>query len=221
MTLTDPTTPRTEPAYDEIRSLEELEALVGEPVQQVRDKVRTRLAPIHRDWLAASPFCVLATADADGRCDASPKGDPAGRLAYVVDDRTIAVAERPGNRRVDGYRNVLVNPYVGLNFVIPGRGDTLRINGRARLVRDAPFFDAMVVKGHRPVLALVVDVEEVFFHCAKAFLRSGLWRPETWDPEGRVPRRAVIAKEHEGDPRSAEELAEYYGPGYATRGLYG
>lgn len=209
-----------EATYDEVRTVEELETLVGVPVARVRDKVRPVLGPVHRDWLAASPFCVLATADADGRCDASPKGDPAGSLVHVVDERTIAIAERPGNRRVDGYRNVLANPFVGLNFLIPGRGDTLRVNGRARLVRSAPFFDAMVVRGHRPVLALVVDVEEVFFHCAKAFLRSRLWDPDSWDPEGTVPRRAVIAKEHEADPRSAEELEEYYGPGY-ERGIYG
>ena len=126
---------------------------------------------------------VLATADEGGRCDASPKGDPAGWLVHVLDDTTVAIAERPGNRRVDGYRNVLLNPRFGLLFLIPGRGDTLRVNGRARLVREAPFLDDMVVKGHRPLLALVVDVEEVFFHCAKAFLRSGLWKPETWDPE--------------------------------------
>ena len=133
----------------------------------------------------------MATSSAAGECDASPKGDPAGSLVHVIDDRTIALAERPGNRRADGYRNILENPHVGLNFLIPGRGDTLRINGRARLVSDAPFFDEMVVKGHRPVLAVVVEIEDLFFHCAKAFLRSGLWKPETWDPEARVPRRAV------------------------------
>ena len=102
--------------------------------------------------------------------------------------RTIAIAERPGNRRADGYQNVLANPHVGLLFLIPGRGDTLRINGRARLVADAPFFDEMIVKGHRPILALVVEIEEIFHHCAKAFLRSQLWQPETWEdpvPPGR------------------------------------
>ena len=145
----------------------------------------------------------MATSDADGNCDASPKGDPAGQLVHVIDDRTIALAERPGNRRADGYKNILTNPHVGLNFLIPGRGDTLRINGRARLVSDAPFFDDMVVKGHRPLLAVVVDIDDVFFHCAKAFLRSGLWKPETWDPEAKVPRRAVIASEVERDRHDA------------------
>ncbi|MBF4161671.1 pyridoxamine 5'-phosphate oxidase family protein [Nocardioides acrostichi] len=203
----------------EITTLEALVAVVGEPVARVRDKVRTTLTAADRDWLAASPFCVLATADAEGRCDASPKGDPAGSLVHVIDEHTIAIAERPGNRRVDGYKNVLVNPHVGLNFLIPGRGDTLRVNGRARLVSDAPFFDQLVEQGHRPVLALVVEIEEAFGHCAKAFLRSRLWEPETWDPEGTVPRRAVLAKQVDHDPRSPEELERYYGEQYAE-GLY-
>ena len=206
--------------YAEITTAEELVELLGEPTQRARDKERTALLPVDRDWLAASPFCVLATADAEGRCDASPKGDPVGTLVHVIDDRTIAIAERPGNRRADGYRNLLANPHVGLNFLIPGRGDTLRINGRARLVSDAPFFDLMVVKGHRPVLAVVVEIEQIFFHCAKAFLRSGLWDPETWDPEGRVPKRPVIAKEVEGDQRSAAEMEEYYKPENYAKGLY-
>ena len=103
------------------------------------------------------PFCLIATADADGACDVSPKGDPPG-FALALDDGTLAIPERPGNRRVDGYQNVLANPRVGLLFVVPGRTDTLRVNGRALLVSDAPFFDRMVVEGHRPVLALVVHV---------------------------------------------------------------
>lgn len=206
--------------WTEITSTDQLVDLLGEPDQRVRDKARPALVDLDREWLAASPFCVLATAAADGSADASPKGDPAGQLVHVIDERTIALAERPGNRRADGYRNILQNPHVGLVFLIPGRGDTLRINGRARLVSDAPFFDDMVVKGHRPVLAVVVEIDEVFHHCQKAFLRSGLWQPETWDPTGRVPRRAVVAHELEVPDRTVEELDEYYGPSYAA-GLYG
>ena len=209
------------PTYAQISTTEELVELLGEPNQRARDKERTALLPLDREWLAASPFCVLATTDAEGHTDASPKGDPAGSLVHVIDDRTIAIAERPGNKRADGYRNVIANPHVGLLFVIPGRGDTLRVNGRGRLVKDAPFFDDMVVKGHRPILALVVDVEQVFFHCAKAFMRSGMWKPETWDPEGSVPRRAVIAREVERDPRSEAEMEEYYKPENYAKGLYG
>jgi PPOX class probable FMN-dependent enzyme len=217
VTLTEP--PASE--YADITTKDELVALLGEPAQRARDKGRTALLPVDRDWLAATPFCVLATSDAEGRCDASPKGDPAGSLVHVIDDTTIAIAERPGNKRADGYQNILVNPHVGLNFLIPGRGDTLRINGRARLVQDAPFFDAMLVKGFRPIMAVVVDIEEIFFHCAKAFMRSGLWKPETWDPEAVVPKRAVVAREVEHDPRSDAELEDYYRPENYAKGLYG
>jgi hypothetical protein len=206
--------------WTEITDDAALTALLGEPTDAARDKERSALTDVDRAWLASSPFCMVATADAQGRCDVSPKGDPAGRLVHVLDDTTIAIAERPGNRRADGYRNILVNPHVGLNFLIPGRGDTLRINGRARLVGEAPFFDAMVVKEHRPLLAIVVEIETVFFHCAKAFLRSQLWRPETWDPEARVPRRAVLAQRLERPGDSLEALDAYYGPSYGER-LYG
>ncbi len=202
-----------------IDTVEELVDLLGEPLPAVRDKGRTRLLDVDRAWLAATTFCVMATASADGRCDASPKGDPAGSLVHVLDDATIALAERPGNKRADGYQNIIENPHVGLDFVIPGRGDTLRVNGRARLVRDAPFFDDMLVKGHRPVLAVVVEVEEIFFHCSKAFLRSGLWKPETWDPDGIVPRRAAIVHEAEPAGRTLEELDRHYGVDY-EKGLY-
>ncbi len=206
-------------AWPQIADVDALTALLGVPVPRVRDKVRTALTDLDRRWLSASPFCVMATSSAAGDCDASPKGDPAGDLVHVLDDRTIALAERPGNRRADGYRNILENPHVGLTFLIPGRGDTLRVNGRARLVTDAPFFDDLVVRGHRPLLAVVVEVDEVFSHCAKAFLRSGLWDPETWEPEAEVPRRAVIAHATEQTGMSLAELDEYYGEQYGA-GLY-
>lgn len=206
-------------SWAEITSVEELEQIVGVPAYRAAAKVREALLPLDREWLAASPFCMVATADALGRCDASPKGDPAGQLVRVLDERTIAIAERPGNRRVDGYRNIIANPHVGLNFFIPGRGDTLRINGRARLVRDADFFDELVVKGHRPILALVVEIDEVFHHCAKAFLRSQLWNPDTWNPNA-VPSTAVISKATIPDsPETLEQLEAYYGQAY-EQGIY-
>ncbi len=177
------------------------------------EEVRPRLSAVHRDWIGASPFLVLATADTDGRCDASPKGDPAG-FVNVLDDTTLVIPERPGNRRADGYLNILANPNIGLVFVIPGRPDTLRVNGSARVVKDAPWFEDLVVRGHRPVLALEVTVEEVFFHCGKAFMRSDLWKPETWTPES-VPSRARIAQQLERPDESIEDLEAYYGPRYA------
>ena len=201
--------------WTEITTLEQLESLVGAPSYRAANKVRAALHPMDRRWLAASPFCVLATADAGGRCDASPKGDPAGHLVHILDDTTIALAERPGNRRVDGYRNVLVNPHVGLNFSVPGRGDTLRSTGRARLVSDADFFDRLEVKGHHPILALVVEIDEVFYHCAKAFMRSQLWQPETWNPDA-LPSVAAITKAVlPNTPETLEQLETYYGSSYA------
>jgi uncharacterized protein len=136
----------------------------------------------------------------------------------VLDDTTIAIPERPGNRRADGFHNILRNPHVGLVYLLPGRGDTLRINGRARLVRDAPFFDRMLVKGHRPVLAVVVEIEQIYHHCSKAFLRSSLWQPATWTPDA-VPSRALIAHALERPDTSVADLETYYGPSYAD-GLY-
>jgi PPOX class probable FMN-dependent enzyme len=199
----------------QITSDAELRALLGEPSPRAANKDRDRLHPHDRAWLAASPFCLIATSAADGTCDVSPKGDPPA-FTLVLDDTTIVVPERPGNRRGDGYRNVLSNPHVGLIYLVPGRGDTLRINGRARLVSDAPWFDDLVVKGHRPVLAMVVEIEQLFYHCSKSFLRSKLWEPDSWGAPD-LPSRATIARDVERAPGSAEALATYYGPSYAER----
>jgi PPOX class probable FMN-dependent enzyme len=201
----------------EITSEAQLRELIGEPLPRVAAKARPELHEYDRRWLASSPLCLVATSNADGSCDVSPKGDPPG-FTRVLDDTTIAIPERPGNRRVDGFRNILTNPHVGLIYLIPGRADTLRINGRARLVRDAPFFDQMIVKGHRPLLALIVEIDQVFYHCAKAFLRSNLWQPASWDPQA-APSRAQIAQRLEQPTEALEDLERYYGPAYA-KGLY-
>ncbi len=194
------------------------EALGGEPNLRARTKERARLHEIDRQWLAASPFCLIATADEVGDCDISPKGDPPG-FVHVLDDSTIAIPERPGNKRADGYRNILSNPHIGLLSLVPGRKETLRINGRARLVRDAPFFDEMIVKGHRPILACIVDIDTIFFHCAKSFLRSALWQQETWNPDV-LPSQACIVKAVQDTPETLEQLEAHYGPQY-LKGLYG
>lgn len=198
--------------WDVVTDAAGLREVVDAPLPRVADKVQDRLHPLHCTFLAASPFWLLATSASDGTCNVSPRGDPAGAV-LVLDDRTLALPDRPGNRRVDGFADLLDNPHVGLVFLIPGRGDTLRINGRATLVRDAPFFDRLRVQGKRPSLAVVVDVEEVFFHCAKAFLRSQLWQPTTWDPDA-VPSRAELAKALDRPDVSLEELQAYYGPAY-------
>lgn len=181
----------------EVTSVDELRAIVGHPNAFVANKVRDHLSPIEQHWLSHSPLGFVATMDADGRMDVSPKGDPPG-FVHIIDEGTIAIPERPGNKRVDGYLNVLQRPRVGTLFVIPGRGDTLRINGSARVMADADYFDAMAVQGKRPILALEIAIEEVFFHCAKAFLRSDAWKPEAWNPTA-VPSVAQLVKLMDAD----------------------
>jgi len=204
----------------EITTEEELhEVLGGHATGRAATKVRPKLHPLQIEWLKASPFCVIATSDALGNCDASPKGDPAGQLIHVIDERTIVIAERPGNKRADGYLNVLANPHVGIISLIPGRKDTLRINGRARLVRDAPFFDDLAVGGKRPVLALVVEIDQVFSHCPKAFMRSELWKPDTWHPDV-LPTTAALCKIVQQPTETLEELEAYYSPENYSTMLY-
>lgn len=195
----------------------ELVALVGEPLAAVRDKVQPGLGEADREFLAAASLCFVATRGPEGG-DVSPKGDPPG-FTVVLDERTIAIPERSGNRRVDGFRNLLHDPQVALLFVVPGLGYTLRVNGRARLVTDGPFFDVMEHRGHQPLLAMVVEIDEVFNHCPKAFLRSGTWRPETWSTQG-VRDYATLAKEKWRRDDPAEDVAAAYDPVEYEKGLY-
>lgn len=196
------------------------EALGGRASGRAATKDRPSLHPLQIEWLKASPFCVLATSDAEGRCDASPKGDPAGHLIHVLDPRTIVIAERPGNKRADGYLNILSNPHVGLIALIPGRNDTLRVNGRARIVADAPWFGELAVRGKRPLLALVIAVEQVFSHCPKAFLRSGLWEPDDWPATEDMPSVAALCKAVQDPAETLEELEAYYARPNYSGGLY-
>src|SRR5205807_9879077 len=140
---------------------------------------------------------------------------------HVLDDSTLVIPDRPGNRRVDSFLNVLSNPHVALLFMVPGRLDTLRVNGRARLIREAPFFDDLVVKGHRPSLALVVEIDEVFFHCPKASKRSSVWQPENWPDLASLSASAQLAKSVGDIPETLEELERYYSPEQYDRKLYG
>jgi hypothetical protein len=201
----------------EVTTVDELRSIVGHPNAAAANKVGTRLSVEQQDWLAHSPLAFVATTDAQGGVDVSPKGDPAG-FVRVIDDTTIAIPERPGNKRVDGYLNVLARPHVGMLCIIPGRGDTLRINGTARILADADYFDAMVVAGKRPILALEIDVEEVFFHCGKAFLRSDAWNPDSWNPTA-VPSVAQLARAIKKD-MSLEELEKYYSEDHMRKILY-
>jgi hypothetical protein len=201
----------------EVSTVEDLRAIVGEPNDYVANKVKSRLSDAQQDWLMHPPLGFVATSDAEGRVDVSPKGDPPG-FVHVIDDATIAIPERPGNKRVDGYLNVLQRPRVGTLFLIPGRGDTLRINGTGRIMADADYFDALVVDGKRPILALEIGVDEVFFHCAKAFLRSDAWQPQTWNPTA-VPSVARLAKAIKPD-MSDDQLDAYYAEDNLRKMLY-
>ncbi|ADD42708.1 pyridoxamine 5'-phosphate oxidase family protein [Stackebrandtia nassauensis] len=205
---------------EEVESAEELRQLIGNPNSRAASKERATLAPLDRQFLAASPFCLVATADAEGNCDVSPKGDPAG-FTVVLDDSTIAIPERPGNKRADGFHNILSNPHVGLIYLLPGRGDTLRINGRARLVKNAPFFDRMVVKGHRPQFAVLVDIDAIYYHCAKAFMRSKLWRPETWQPDAMPSTAEIVKSVQPYIDESVADLERHYQTEVYSKGLYG
>ncbi|GAA3592671.1 pyridoxamine 5'-phosphate oxidase family protein [Nonomuraea rosea] len=175
----------------------ELREIVKEPPQTIWDKDIARIDEHARTIIAHSPFVLLATSNAEGICDVSPRGDPAGSV-LVLDDHRLVLADRPGNHRLDSLRNVLDNPHAGLLFIVPGMNETLRVNGRATLVSDAPFFDDLMVKGKRPRLAVLIDVEELYMHCAKAFLRSSLWKPETWPDRKSLPTLGRIAKDQMG-----------------------
>ena len=204
----------------QVTTEEQLREIVGHPSEMVVKKVKPMLEPGHAQWLAACPMVFMATSDAQGRVDVSPKGDPPGKVVHVIDAKTIAIPERPGNKRVDGYVNILSNPRVGTIALVPGRGDTLRVNGRARIVDDADYFDELAVKGRRPILAVEIDIEEVFFHCAKAFYRSNLWKPEQWDTAD-LPSMAVLIKKLMPDlEHDVDELEKLYAEDNYRKHLY-
>ena len=168
---------------DVVTSQTELRAIFGEVGARAMLKCRSSLDEHSRAFIAASPFLLLATSNAAGQCDVSPKGDAPG-FVLVLDDTHLVIPDRPGNNRIDGMSNVLENPHVGMIFLVPGREDTLRVNGRAVIARDAEFLARLEVQGKRPKVAIGVEVEEAYLHCPKAFRRSSLWDPATWaDPK--------------------------------------
>lgn len=169
----------TEEGWVELTSSTELRELLGEPWPIVIEKVHDQLTDRDRDIVARSPFCLLATSDARGNCDVSPRGDAPG-FTYVIDSGTLALPDRPGNRRGDSFHNILDNPHAGLLYLIPGSKEVLRVNGRARILTDAPFFDAMKLDEQRPTLALVLEIDEIFLHCPQSLRRSEVWNSASW-----------------------------------------
>jgi PPOX class probable FMN-dependent enzyme len=191
---------------------------VGEPLETSRAKQLAALDPHCQRFIARSPFLLLGTADASGRCDVSPKGDTPG-FALVLDEHTLVIPDRPGNRRVDSLANIVRNPQVGLLFVIPGVEETLRVNGRASLVRDPELLERLAFNGKRPLLAIVVRVEEAFLHCARSFKRAHLWEPQTWLARSELPTLAqMIMDQTRTQSCTLEELEQRIDHSY--RNLY-
>lgn len=178
---------------DAITTVEQLESLVGQPKHTSVAKESEAMTPLEREFIRASPFHLLATSHTDGTCDVSPRGDPPGSV-LVLGDRTLILPERAGNKRVDSLRNIVVNPRIGLLFIVPGLDETLRINGTARLTTHAPLLARCAVQGKTPDLAIVVHTEAVYMHCARAFRRSKLWDVSTWPEPGTVPQMPAILK---------------------------
>ncbi|MGZ3351391.1 MAG: MSMEG_1061 family FMN-dependent PPOX-type flavoprotein [Xanthobacteraceae bacterium] len=171
----DAKTPTRDARFDEvITTAQDLRKIVGPANRWFTSKILTRLDRNCRNYIAASPFVVVGSTDLLGMVDLSPKGDRAG-FVRCLDDSTLAIPDRRGNRRIDTFHNVLQNPGVGLIFFVPGRRETLRVAGRAMIVRDVDIRDAMAENGRVPELALVVAVERAFFHCGKCITRSNLW----------------------------------------------
>ena len=175
-----------------IATVEALREVVAPPGDGVAMKLGGRLDAFSRDFIAECPFLVLATASADGKADASPKGDDPG-FVVVEDDHTLVIPDRPGNNLAFGLTNIIETGQVGLLFIIPGTTETLRVNGRAELTRDPQLLENLAARGKPAVLAIRVHVEEVFFHCAKAFIRSQLWKHETWPPKKKISFGAMLA----------------------------
>ena len=165
-----------------IKTIEELRAVIGDEIPGLQDKNIDYLDNFAIDFIKESPFIVLSTSDKDGRLDASPKGDDPG-FVKVLDNKTLVIPDRPGNKLAYGHRNVIENPRVGLIFFIPKTSETLRINGTAELDASPELLEELAARGKPAVLGIKVNVEECFFHCGKAFIRSGLRQPEKWRDE--------------------------------------
>ncbi len=197
---------------DTIENPQLLREIYGEPSERAVKKQLTRLDRHCRNFIALSPFLVIASSDPSGRCDASPKGDAAG-FVQVVDDTTLLIPDRLGNNRIDTLGNLMARPGIGLIFFVPGINETLRVNGRASVTTDPELLEPLAVNGKAPRSGILVAAEEIYFHSGKALIRSDLWNPQkhvargAWPPLGRI-----IAEQVGGiDPDEAErQTAESY-----------
>lgn len=197
-----------------------LRGLLGEPAAVVCAKIVDRLNALTRQFIERSPLVCLATADAGGNCDVSPRGDPAG-FVRILDDATLLMPERPGNRIADSLRNILQNPRVGLLFVIPGVSDTFRVNGRATLITDQSLLAPSAIEGKLPRLGILIDIEEAYTQCSKAFLRSETWNPARFIDRAELPTNGEIHRVIQGEGFDAEKYDAERAERYARReGFY-
>jgi PPOX class probable FMN-dependent enzyme len=184
----------TYPLATTITTEEQLRDVLGYPGEGAVSK-ELRIIDRHaRYFIERSPFALLSSANRAGRCDSSPKGDEPG-FVKVLDDTTLLIPDRPGNRRGDTLSNLLENPQLGILFLIPDVEETLRVNGNAAMTTDPDLLAICEHRGKAPKIAIVVDAQEVYFHCAKAFKRSGLWKPGTWIGRGELPTLGQIMVE--------------------------
>jgi len=192
--------------FDEvITNRQRLRELSSPPSERASNKVIDHIDGVCRRFIAVSPFVLVASRGADGRMEISPKGDPAGFVA-ILDEKTLAIPDRPGNRRLDTFENLLVHPEIGLLFLIPGNGDTLRVSGIGKIVRDRSLQARLAVSGKCPELVLVVTVEEAFMHCPKCMIRSRLWDSEGWPDRSNVPSLAEGIIAHARPPETVAEV---------------
>lgn len=201
---------------DTVTTAAQLREVLGQPSAMVEAKVISALDVHCREFIAKSPFLLVASADDAGKVDVSPKGDPAG-FVLVLDNHTLAIPERLGNRLADTFLNILKRPQVGLLFVVPGKRETLRAGGTAKIVRDDWLLERMAVAGKKPALATVVTVDRVFFHCAKCVIRSSLWNPQGWPDAQSLSSLAQAVKDHANLSDSVEVVQAGIDASYRDR----
>lgn len=205
--MPDSPLPETAPAHV-IRDEASLRAIYGQTMELAQRKCIGFIDKHARAFIALSPFLTLATQSAEGRADVSPRGDPPG-FVRVVDETHLLIPDRSGNNRLDSLTNILANPAVGLLFLVPGFEDTLRVNGKATLTRDPALLAGLEMQGKAPKCGILVAVEEVFLHCAKAFKRSRLWDPAAQVPRQTLPGlgRMILEQTEEAKRLSEAEIA--------------
>ena len=194
-------------AQDVLADIEDIRGLGRAAYASQQAKILDHIDELCRLWIERSPFLTMATSDADGRLDVSPKGDPAG-FVRVLDAHTLAIPDRPGNHRYDSLHNILQTGSVGLCFMVPNRNEVVRVNGTARVVRDLELRESMAINGRVPDIAILVRVQEAFYHCGKSIIRSKLWVPEQAAPTVGLPTYAEAIKQHAEDQRPIEEIEE-------------